>query len=270
MPPPPSFTHPVKRISDAVGLKAHAFADLIGVNYPTIHAVESATLKVSRSLAIRICAATGADPDTLVTPTFDKKPKGKKELGAWEKRTRLLKRKISSARPRDLAGRIYDRTSFEIHRRFDDQLANLQAQVFARRCLEVIFGAAAEERKFPAIYLSFCDWIDEAKSEAKLDSTMRRLAHSLPRIEKQLQQLYPSRKLIIDDNAPLGELAWGKDTLALGAAPEALPPRLSEEWRECYSANVKAAVQRSKNWGGYIGPLRILTEAESAAARNSV
>jgi transcriptional regulator with XRE-family HTH domain len=66
MPRKPTQKHPIRDLRAIINKSQKAFAEIIGINPGTLKRIENNDLKLSRKIATRIFAETGADIDSLL------------------------------------------------------------------------------------------------------------------------------------------------------------------------------------------------------------
>ena len=165
MPKQPKFIHPVRAVRQAVSkaqgkhLSQPAFANLVGTSAATIQSIELGRLTPSVELANRICAATGAEPQSL------------------------LKR---DGKARDIFGRSYSPESWGITKcKIWPPSAVEDIRTRAVSYLNALMLAAdspGKQRLYPVLF-SFDQWLQNTRKEFGLEEASARVLRESASLE---------------------------------------------------------------------------------------
>ena len=156
MPKAPRFTHPVRIVRNVLGLSQPRFAQKVGTSESTIKQIENGKLAVSRSLALRICAAANVEPASLME-------KSGKPLDIWGQPygpESLNKRK--GGLPKDVTDASREKAGFY---------------------LNIALEAAEEKDRLPQVLLSFDEWLQQVREDFGLKPATSRILKERTRRE---------------------------------------------------------------------------------------
>jgi DNA-binding XRE family transcriptional regulator len=178
----------VAELRNTTGKTQSQFAAMVGVSKDTIISVENGRNKLSPKLAKLIKAATGAiilDDHIEFEPVYDIPHLESMPTLSEEQRT-FMRREHDGTGNRE---HVYTREDFEKWRttyyQCNDELARKHYDNI-KKWIEVIFRAAAipglagNRNRFPAVYQSFVDWLNETRSTFKLENEIEHLLEDEP------------------------------------------------------------------------------------------
>src|ERR1019366_4040555 len=209
---PKNSANLIAQLRKTIGKSQSQFAAMVGVSKHTIISVENGRNQLSRKLAKLIKAATGADilgDHIEFEPVYD--------IPHLEPRPKLSPEQLSFMRRRhDGTGNrehVYTRQDFERWRAeyypCNDETARKHYEKI-KIWIEYIFRAAARpgvagvRDRFPAVYQSLVDWLNEARSNFKLEKEIDELLESEPHTFGEIGLFLPlqlhdnHKKLLVD------------------------------------------------------------------------